>query len=39
MSAISVPPLVHFRLRFNSATSIQRWGKDLAWMKVFEIVD
>jgi dolichyl-phosphooligosaccharide-protein glycotransferase len=39
MSAITVPPLVHFRLRFNSATAIQRWGKYLAWMKVFEIVD
>jgi asparagine N-glycosylation enzyme membrane subunit Stt3 len=39
MSAISVPPLVHFRLRYNSATAISRWGKLLAWIKVFEIVD
>ena len=39
MSAITVPPLVHFRLRYNSATGIQRWGKTIAWMKVFEIVD
>jgi hypothetical protein len=39
MSAFSVPPLVHFRLRFHSATAIQRWGKLLPWLKVFEIVD
>jgi dolichyl-phosphooligosaccharide-protein glycotransferase len=39
MSAVTVPPLVHFRLRFRSATSIQRWGKVLPWMKVYEIVD
>ncbi len=39
MSAFSVPPLVHFRLRFRSATAIQRWGKLLPWMKVYEIVD
>ena len=39
MSAFSVPPLAHFRLRFRSATAIQRWGKVLPWMKVYEIVD
>lgn len=39
MSALTVPPLRHFRLRFRSATAIQRWGKLLPWMKVFEIVD
>jgi hypothetical protein len=39
ISAISVPPRVHFRLRFNSATAINRWGKLLAWISVFEIVD
>src|SRR5712691_3050519 len=39
MSAFSVPPLAHFHLRFRSATAIQRWGKVLPWMKVYEIVD
>ena len=39
MSAVTVPPLIHFRLRFRSATTIQRWGKVLPWLKVYEIVD
>jgi dolichyl-diphosphooligosaccharide--protein glycosyltransferase len=39
MSAVTVPPLTRFRLRFRSATAIQRWGKVLPWMKVYEIVD
>jgi len=36
---LTVPPLAHFRLRFHSASAIQRGGRWLARWKVFEITD
>ena len=35
----TVPPLAHFRLRYRSAGTVERWGRVTPWMKVFEIVD
>ena len=37
--SFTVPPLAHFRLRYRSSGTIERWGRVTSWMKVFEIVD